>query len=53
MSLAIESVTAYVVRDDGGRVVAVFWGADAPEEAQRWTERGYRVHEIDRAELDQ
>ena len=52
MSLVTEAVTAYVVRNDDGRVVAVFWGADAPEEARHWTERGYRGEQIDRAELD-
>ena len=52
MSLATEAVTAYVVRGDNGRVVAVFWGADAPEEARSWVERGYRVDQIDRAQLN-
>lgn len=44
---AQASVTAYVVLDDTARVVAMFWGADAPDEAGDWTERGYRVESVD------
>lgn len=39
--------TAYVVLDDTARVVAMFWGADAPDEAADWTGRGYRVESVD------
>jgi hypothetical protein len=41
------SGTAYVVLDDTARVVAMFWGADAPDEAVDWSERGYRVESVD------
>lgn len=41
------SGTAFVVLDDTARVVAMFWGADAPDEAVDWTERGYRVESVD------
>ncbi len=44
---AHPSGTAYVVLDDTARVVAMFWGADAPDEAVDWTERGYRVESVD------
>jgi hypothetical protein len=39
--------TAFVVLDETARVVAMFWGADAPDEAVDWTERGYRVESVD------
>jgi hypothetical protein len=44
---AQASETAFVVLDDTARVVAMFWGADAPDEAAGWTERGYRVESVD------
>ncbi|HET7654334.1 MAG TPA: hypothetical protein VFK42_14950 [Acidimicrobiales bacterium] len=44
---AQASGTAYVVLDDTARVVAMFWGADAPDEAVDWSERGYRVESVD------
>jgi len=44
---ARASGTAYVVLDDAARVIAVFWGADAPDEALDWAERGYRVESVD------
>jgi hypothetical protein len=39
------TATAYVVRDPAERVVLVFWGAQAAEEAASWAARGYRVDE--------
>jgi hypothetical protein len=42
-TVAGATTTAYVVRDAGGRVVVVFWGASAPDEADRWLARDYRV----------
>jgi hypothetical protein len=42
-TVAGETTTAYVVRDTDGRIVVVFWGASAPEEADRWLARDYRV----------
>lgn len=41
------SGTAYAVLDETARVVAMFWGADAVDEAVDWTERGYRVESVD------
>lgn len=49
MAVALAAETAYVVLDHGAHVVAMFWGADAPEEAADWTARGYRVEQVDRA----
>ena len=34
---------SYVVRDESGRVVVIFSGPAAPEEASSWAERGYQV----------
>lgn len=39
--------TAFVVLDGDARVVTAFWGADAPDAALDWTERGYRVESVD------
>jgi hypothetical protein len=39
--------TAFVVLDAGARVVAMFWGADAGDEAAYWADRGYRVESVD------
>ena len=53
MKLATKAAIAYVVRGIGGRVVAVFWGEDAPDEERTWVERGYRVDRVERAALDE
>ena len=45
-TVAGETTTAYVVRGDDGRVVVAFWGESAPEEADRWLERDYRVDRV-------
>ena len=42
-TVAGDTTTAYVVRDANGRVVVAFWGAAAPDEADRWLARDYRV----------
>ena len=42
-----KTTTAYVVRGSDGRVVVAFWGESAPEEADRWLERDYRVDRVD------
>ena len=42
-TVAGETTTAYVVRDAYGRVVVAFWGASAPDEADRWLARDYQV----------
>jgi hypothetical protein len=34
---------SYVVRDQGGRVVVIFSGSDAPQAASEWAGRGYDV----------
>jgi hypothetical protein len=34
-----------------GRVVVIFWGDDAGEEASAWVRRGYHVSPIDHSEL--
>jgi hypothetical protein len=39
--------TVHVVLDSEARVVAMFWGADAPDEAAEWADRGYRVESVD------
>ena len=39
--------SAFVVLGADARVVAMFWGADAPGAALDWTERGYRVESVD------
>jgi hypothetical protein len=39
--------TVHVVLGTDARVVAMFWGADAPAEAAHWTDRGYRVESVD------
>ena len=39
--------TVHVVLDADARVVAMFWGADAPDEATEWSTRGYRVESVD------
>lgn len=49
MATTIAARTAYLVRHHDRHVVAVFWGADAPEEAQSWNDRGYLVEQIDAA----
>ena len=48
MAIVVDTETAYVVRDRAGRLVAAFWGADAPNEVVRWSERGYAVDTVDR-----
>ncbi len=47
MVMAPQETTAYVVRDDAGRVVVAFWGPAAVDEARAWTERGYTVDEAE------
>lgn len=49
MAVLTAMETAYVVRNRTSGVVAMFWGADAPEEAQDWAARGYEVEKVDRA----
>jgi hypothetical protein len=49
MTATVTLQTAFVVLDDEARVVAMFWGADAPQEAADWAERGYRVESVDRS----
>lgn len=46
-TVATAYETAFVVLDADARVVAMFWGADAPDAARDWTERGYRVESVD------
>lgn len=46
MAIVVDTETAYVVRDQAGRLVAAFWGADAPEEVVSWSERGYAVDSV-------
>lgn len=53
MRLATAQATAYVVRGQDNRVVAVFWGEDAVDEARTWVEKGYRVDRVDRRLLDE
>jgi hypothetical protein len=48
---ATATRTAYVVRDRSLRVVLVFWGEEAAEEAAVWASRGYRVDEADAADF--
>jgi hypothetical protein len=43
--------SAQAVRGPAGRVVVIFWGADAADAAAEWTARGYRVDTIDREAL--
>ena len=44
MAAPTLTTTAWVVRDMRGRVVVVFWGTDAEDEAREWSARpGYRV----------
>jgi len=45
-TVAGGTTTAYVVRGADGRVVVAFWGESAPEEADRWLERDYRVDRV-------
>ena len=42
-----QTTTAYVVRDRDGRVVVVFWGPAAADEARDWSDKGYRVDEAE------
>lgn len=49
MAVLVANETAYVVRDGAGRLVAAFWGSDAPAEVESWTERGYRVEPVERS----
>ena len=51
MAVVLETEVAYVVRDDAGRVVVMFWGADAQDEAEHWIERGYRLEVIARSQV--
>lgn len=45
-----KTPTAHVVTK-AGRVVVIFWGDDAGEEATAWASRGYRVSPIDHSDL--
>ena len=45
-TVAGETTTAYVVRGSDGHVVVAFWGESAPEEADRWLARDYRVDRV-------
>ena len=45
-TVAGETTTTYVVRGADGHVVVAFWGELAPEEADRWLERDYRVDRV-------
>lgn len=47
MATTVGARTAYLVRHNDRHLVAVFWGADAPEEAASWNARGYLVEQID------
>lgn len=50
MSSTTKAPTAHVVTK-AGRVVVIFWGDDAGEEATAWVRRGYRVSPIDHSDL--
>ena len=39
----VEMNVAYVVRNAEASVVVCFWGADAPDEASTWRDKGYNV----------
>ena len=43
MSTNQQVEIAYVVKDRAGRVVVIFSGADASQEASEWAGRGYDV----------
>jgi hypothetical protein len=45
-TVAGETMTTYVVRGADGHLVVAFWGESAPEEADRWLERDYRVDRV-------
>jgi hypothetical protein len=49
MSTTTVEGSAQVVRGAGDRVVVIFWGRDAAEEAIEWVDRGYRVDTVERA----
>jgi hypothetical protein len=46
MTTTTVTPTAHVVTK-GGRVVVIFWGEGAGEEAAAWVRRGYHVAPID------
>jgi hypothetical protein len=51
MAVVLDTELAFVVRDEAGRVVVMFWGADAQEEAEHWVERGFRLEVIARGQV--
>jgi hypothetical protein len=50
MTTSTVTPTAHVVTK-AGRVVVIFWGEGAGEEAATWTRRGYHVAPIDRSTI--
>ena len=48
MQTVKTNATAQVVRGPRGKVVVIFWGADAEAEASEWAGHGYRVDRVDR-----
>jgi len=52
MGVALETKTAFLVRDRNEQVVMIVWGDDARDAALDWIGRGYRVQRIDPSDVD-